>query len=225
MARRRVNTKFLIILTVAVIGVGLAALVIHKLRRGDPAKYVNTAESMFAQQQYEEAAKNYGHAVSIDARTPDVWVAYGDTLLQLIPKDPDNGGRAVRAWQTALELDPHHKEALSRMLTVLLADSEVRGANTGKVIEQARDVAARLVKVDPDNLIAQSAPALLTVRGAAQGIQTEPERVAEAAQQLIDLSSKHPEKLKELEAAWKKWESELVTPAPDAGDPRRPRAK
>jgi arylsulfatase A-like enzyme len=44
-------------------------------------------------------------------------------------------------------------------------------------------------------------------------------------QEKTDLSTKHPEKVKELEAAWKKWESELVTPAPDAGDPRRPRAK
>ena len=193
MARRRVNTKFLIILTVAVIGVGLSALVIHKLRRGDPAKYVKTAQSAFAQQHYEEAAKNYGHAVSIDARTPDVWVAYGDTLLQLIPKDPDNGGRALRAWQTALELDPHHKEALSRVLTILLADSETRGANTGKVMEQARDVAARLAKVDPTNKVALSAPHLLTIRGASQGMQTDPERIAEAAQQLVDLSTKHPE--------------------------------
>ena len=148
MARRRVNTKFLIILTVAVIGVGLAALVIHKLRRGDPAKYVNTAESMFAQQQYEEAAKNYGHAVSIDARTPDVWVAYGDTLLQLIPKDPDNGGRAVRAWQTALELDPHHKEALSRMLTVLLADSEVTAALPESQIREKFDLGYHTRHVD-----------------------------------------------------------------------------
>src|SRR5688572_79635 len=190
MARRRVNIKFLIILTVAVIGVGLAALVIHRLRRGDPTKYVKSAESLFAQQQYEEAAKNYGQAVSIDARTPDVWVAYGDTLLQLIPKDPDNGGRALRAWQTALELDPHHKEALSRVLTILMADSEIRGANTGKVIEQARDVAARLAKVDPTNRVALSAPHLLTIRGAAQGIQTDPERIAEAAQRLGGLEAK-----------------------------------
>src|SRR5688572_6391998 len=193
MARRRVNTKFLIILTVGVVGLGVAALVIHKLRRGDPAKFVKAAQAMAAEGNYEEAAKGYGRAVSIDARTPDVWVAYGDTLVQMIPKDPDNGGRALRAWQTALELDPHHKEALSRVLTILLADSEQRGPNTGKVIEQGRDVAARLAKVDPNNLTAVSAPALLTVRGAAQGVQTDPERIGEAAQQLVDLSSKHPE--------------------------------
>jgi hypothetical protein len=35
---RRVNTKFLIILTVVVVGRGVAARVIAKLPRGDPAK-------------------------------------------------------------------------------------------------------------------------------------------------------------------------------------------
>jgi arylsulfatase A-like enzyme len=43
-------------------------------------------------------------------------------------------------------------------------------------------------------------------------------------QEKTDLSAEHPDKAKSLEAAWKKWESELVTPAPDAGDPRRGRA-
>ena len=44
-------------------------------------------------------------------------------------------------------------------------------------------------------------------------------------QEKTDLSAKHPEKVKELESAWKKWATELVTPAPNAGEPRRRRAK
>jgi arylsulfatase A-like enzyme len=48
--------------------------------------------------------------------------------------------------------------------------------------------------------------------------------LASDPQETTDLSARHPEKVKELEAAWKKWSAELVNPAPDAGDPaRRPR--
>jgi arylsulfatase A-like enzyme len=48
--------------------------------------------------------------------------------------------------------------------------------------------------------------------------------LASDPQEATDLSARHPEKVKELEAEWKKWSAELVNPAPDAGDPaRRPR--
>src|SRR5918993_4933583 len=116
MARRRVNTKFLIILTVVVIGVGLVGLIVHKVRRGDPDKYVKAANELVAQQNYEEAVKNFQQAVSIEGRQPAVWIAYGDALAQLVHKDEDNAGRAVRAWQQALEFEPQNKEALTRML-------------------------------------------------------------------------------------------------------------
>ena len=45
-------------------------------------------------------------------------------------------------------------------------------------------------------------------------------------QEATDLSSRHPEKVKELDAAWKKWSAELVNPAPTPADPRdAPRTK
>jgi hypothetical protein len=40
-----------------------------------------------------------------------------------------------------------------------------------------------------------------------------------------DRSAQHPEKVNELEAAWKKWSADLVNPPPDAGQPAPRRAK
>jgi arylsulfatase A-like enzyme len=49
--------------------------------------------------------------------------------------------------------------------------------------------------------------------------------LAADSQEAADLSSRHPEKVKELEETWKKWSAELVNPGPDAGGPSRRPAK
>jgi arylsulfatase A-like enzyme len=48
--------------------------------------------------------------------------------------------------------------------------------------------------------------------------------LASDPQESTDLSARHPEKAKALEAAWKKWDAQLVNPPPNADEPaRRPR--
>jgi tetratricopeptide (TPR) repeat protein len=190
---RRVNTKFLIILTVVVVGLGVIALVIHKLRRGDPDKYIAQATAAVGEQKYDDAALLYKQALSIDGKRADVWIAYGDVQRQLAYEDPENVGRAVRAWQQALELDPNNKEALTRMLAIYQDDSA--GGAALSTIEKGREVAQRLLKVDPDNKVAAAALPLFTLRVAVSGAQanTEPEKMIEAVKQLADLSTAHPE--------------------------------
>lgn len=193
MARRRVNTKFLIILTVVVIGVGMAGLIVAKVRRGDPEKYVKAATELVAQGEYEEAVKNYQQALSIEARQPDVWVAYGDAQAQLAHADPDNIGHAIRAWRQALQVDPGHKVAMSRTLSVYLAQSERQSREIANIVADGRDLANRMAAADPNDLMAASAGPLFTVRGAEHGLQTEGERINDAVKQLADLSAEHPE--------------------------------
>jgi len=120
---RRVNTKFLIILTIVVVGLGVAALIVTKLRRGDPAKYIAQASQAVSEQRYEDAALLFKQALAIDGRRADVLVAYGDVQRQLVYKDPENVSRAFRAWQQALEVDPNNKEALTRVLAIYQDDS------------------------------------------------------------------------------------------------------
>ncbi|HEV2293258.1 MAG TPA: tetratricopeptide repeat protein [Tepidisphaeraceae bacterium] len=193
MARRRVNTKFLIILTVVVVGLGMSGLIVAKLRRGDPEKYVKAANALVAEGNHTEAVKNFQQALSIEARQPDVWVAYGDAHAQLAPEDDENIRHAINAWRQALQLDPSNKLAMSRMLAVRLAQVERPSSDLQNIITEGRELAARLAAADPSDLTAASAGPLFTVRGAQHGVQTDPERLAEAVKQLVDLSAKHPE--------------------------------
>src|SRR4051812_38376243 len=114
---RRVNTKFLTILTVVVVGLGLAALLAKKfLVRESPEKYVAAGQAYMGEKKYEEAVKNFARAVSLDSHNPSLWVAYGDALNQLSPTDVEYMRRARTAWDQALIVDPNYRPALDRMM-------------------------------------------------------------------------------------------------------------
>src|SRR5215212_8304028 len=114
---RRVNTKFLTVLTVIVVGMGLVALLAKKfLVRESPEKYVVTGQQYMADKKYEEAVKSFARAVSLDSKNPQLWVQYGDALNQLSPTDVEYMRRARSAWDQALVVDPSFMPALDRMM-------------------------------------------------------------------------------------------------------------
>ncbi|MGB7159457.1 MAG: tetratricopeptide repeat protein [Tepidisphaeraceae bacterium] len=190
---RRVNTKFLITLTIIVVGAGLTLLIVTKLRKGDPAKFVATAKQLASERKYEEAVKNYQQAVAIDSKRPDVLVEYGDALSQLAGKDPENMRRARGMWQAALELDPANKAALSRNLD--LYKTFLDGGpqpELASVVSQGRAFAERLAKVDPTNVDAAAMASVFTIRGWMYGVQTDEQRVADALAKLGELAQQNP---------------------------------
>src|SRR5688500_12737848 len=100
---RRVNTKFLTILTIVVVVLGVAALAANKfLVKESPEKYVAAGTTAMNEKRYEDAAKNYAQAVRLDNRNPSLWVAYGDALNNLSSIDVEYMRRARQAWDQAL---------------------------------------------------------------------------------------------------------------------------
>src|SRR5215217_4362782 len=100
---RRVNSKFLLVLSGLVVGLGLLGFVAKKfLIRESPEKYVAAGSSAMAEKRYEDAVKQFVRAVSLNSKDPSLWVAYGDALDQLSPKDPEYMDRARKAWMNAL---------------------------------------------------------------------------------------------------------------------------
>src|SRR5687767_11750965 len=107
---RRVNTKFLTVLTIVVVVLGVAALAANKfLVKESPEKYVNAGIAAMAENRYEDAAKAYGRAVNLDKNNPSLWVAYGDALNQLSYLDPEYMRSARAAWDQALVVDPNNR--------------------------------------------------------------------------------------------------------------------
>src|SRR5687767_9457318 len=114
---RRVNTKFLIILTSIVVTLGVGALVANLLlARESPEKFKAAGQQLMAEKKYEEAAKAFGRAVQLNEKDPELWIAYGDACNELTPVDLEWLQRARSAWGSALAIDPANKPALDRMM-------------------------------------------------------------------------------------------------------------
>src|SRR5688572_25617619 len=96
---RRVNTKFLTILICVVLGQAAAGVLAKKfLIRESPDKYVAAGNALLADKKYDEAARNFAHAVALEPKNPTLWVQYGDALNELSPNDPEFLKRASQAW-------------------------------------------------------------------------------------------------------------------------------
>ena len=86
---RRVNTKYLTILTIGIDVLVVLPLVGNKfLLQESPEKYINLGNQYIAQKKYDEAAKAFNRAVNLDPKNANVLVAYGDAVNQLSANDP-----------------------------------------------------------------------------------------------------------------------------------------
>src|SRR5688500_10056883 len=138
MARKRVNTKFIIILGAVVLGLMFLVLILPKIRKEKPDKYLAVGREMMEQQKYEDAVKNFRKALSLDQKNPDSWIEYGDAMNQLSGKDPENLRRALAAWEQARTINPGHKEALNRLLSFWSELADTRGNPDPSFFEQIR---------------------------------------------------------------------------------------
>ena len=115
---RRVNTKFLTILTGVVLGLAVVGVGVKKfLIRESPEKYMAAGNQLLNEKRYDEAAKNFAHAVALNPKDARLWIAYGDALNEMSAQDAENLIHARRAWESALGVDPQNKPALDRMMS------------------------------------------------------------------------------------------------------------
>jgi len=145
---RRVNTKFLTILTCVVLGLmGVGVLASKFLIRESPEKYVNAGNQLLSEKKYDEAARNFAHAVALEPKNPGLWVQYGDALNELTPQDTDFLKRASEAWQNALAIDAAYKPALDRMMAYWSDWANIYASDPA-VFERLHDTATRLYAAD-----------------------------------------------------------------------------
>src|SRR6184192_86701 len=147
---RRVNTKFLTIFTILLVGGLMGALLIKKFFiKESPEGYIARGTQLMAEKRYEEAVKNYQKAALLDPKNPSLWVAFGDALNELSPTDVEYMKRARDAWDKALAVDPTNKPALDRMMQFWSDLANLDPNPT--VFERLHDTATKLSAADPKN--------------------------------------------------------------------------
>ncbi|MGH7215019.1 MAG: hypothetical protein ACREIT_09680, partial [Tepidisphaeraceae bacterium] len=193
MARKRVNTKFLIILTAVVVIGGAGAIAAYKLRAGrrmTPAQFVTTGDKAAAEGKFNEAAANYGAALSLDAQNADLLVKHGDALREATRANPDLAGRERQSWEKALEVDPNHLPALQRLLNDSIETSQIAQMARADTFSQIRDYASKILQLDPADLVAQNALATSSIEDWLFGVQTDPTRIDQSINRLQELMEK-----------------------------------
>jgi hypothetical protein len=140
---------------------------------------------------WEDAAKNFAHAVALNPKDPQLWVAYGDALNELTPQ----GHRVSQARPASLgerALDRRgYKPALDRMMSFW---SDWANLNPRpEIFEALNKTAARLYAADPKNSAAEVAIVTSEVRPWLGGVEKDQTLIEKRIKDLEALIKKYPE--------------------------------
>ena len=192
---KRVNSKFLIILTVVVLGGGVAALLASRFihsKVGDPKRLVAEAEKLDEQGEYEKSSELYRAASAADPTNTEIMLKLGDALAHLTPVDPDYLRAAHNVWNKAVQQDPRYTPALNRLLDSFWDILEVQPKPDPSLFADCRKIAERLLAVEPGNKRAAARKHITVIRQWLTTKSGSVQNVAEAVKGLEDLRRKDP---------------------------------
>ncbi len=190
---RRVNTKFLLILTCVVVGVSVVAVVAGLiLGKKKPQEFLDAAEAQIAEKNYVDAARNLNQAAVLDPKNPETLVKYGDILHLLTRTDPEQMWRDRAAWERALEADPGYLPALERLLDMhiqIMALEEGRTSTRIDLFRSVKDYADRILAVNPDHARAKTYSVLAPATAILHGVETDAAVIEETRTKLAELAA------------------------------------
>lgn len=203
---RRVNTKFLIIFSVIVLGSVASAFVlktpllnvIHgnrsKTQIANADKLVEEAAKLSSTEKkakLDEAVKLYAMAASSETKSPELWIKLGDVYSQLAQYDLNNVTQSYSAWNKALEVDPRYLPALRRLQDSYYKQSQTIGA-AAAVYSSLQERATTIHQIDPKDLRAHAIMNIAPIRASLAGIETPAFQLEKATEELASLIAANP---------------------------------
>jgi tetratricopeptide (TPR) repeat protein len=163
MARKRLNTNLLIILAVVVALGGLGLFLAGRAYRDNPERAVNRAMEFEEAGQWQKAADQWGKAY----RATQI-AEYGLKVVDNVAKltaDEEDGGEKLQQMSQILEQvvgdDTSNVEAMRRLLRFHADNPTFRAGQPSRAALQIRDVANKILALEPDD------PEALVFRAAA----------------------------------------------------------
>src|SRR5215212_10004569 len=125
---RRVNIKFLSILSLVVMGSFIAAVAVPKiLRKNDTHllweradKQLAAAREQKTSDAYKAAEEAFIKAARADQNNVEGLTKYGDMLHEQVRYDLDKIGADAKIWERTLEINPRYVPALERLIDAYL---------------------------------------------------------------------------------------------------------
>lgn len=199
---RKVNKRFLIILTCVVMGGTLAAMVlVLVLRGGSPDQYIaqgdrlvanaRQAEPASAAELLRQAKEAYVKALRRDGSRTDIMLKLADALEQRSRYDLEEVNQDIRLWERILELEPKHREALSKLLDAYIDLIEI--APSQDSYSRVREKAIGLVRADPENLRAKAYEHIGLIGAWNEGKAVPEDQIRAAVAALSELLKQKPD--------------------------------
>lgn len=188
---RKVNTRFLIILTL-VVGGGLVGVLLAQklLNRKDADTLVQDAEMHLAADRHQDALISMQRAINARPDDPALRVRLGDMFLHLVQDDRGAWPKVFGSWHSALEVDPSYLPALERLLKIQRVQAE--GSRSSQSFRDLRETASRIVKIQPDNYEIAGLVHQAVIEPWVRGIPAPLESIEEAVAALEELIEKDP---------------------------------
>lgn len=189
--QRKLNTRFLVVLTVVVVGgVVVAVFGGGYLSKGTAQKHIQMAELYAREQRLADAAEEYKLAIQLDRRNPEVYLKLGDVLHQLVRSDFTVIDKDKQYWNLALEADPSYLPAMTRLLDAYLEDSQIWPGPVS--FSRVRDICSRIAAIDPTDSRAKANLHIAWLQGWMSGVETSPPQIDESLRELAALQEKDP---------------------------------
>ncbi len=132
MAQRYFNWTLAIVLVVGLVVLASAALSLHRWQRSTLAEEaLPLGEKAFADEDWDEAAKQIGRYLTINSDDTERLLMYGEAQLRMRPSASSNVQHAIAAYSAVLRLDGSNAEAARRLIEIYLGLSPA-GMNQGR---------------------------------------------------------------------------------------------
>jgi tetratricopeptide (TPR) repeat protein len=158
---KRVNTRFLVVLTVAIGGVAAMAFVGPAVKNRlfrhnlNLATSLQSVDDLLKKGELPAAKEEINRAYGADHTNKEVLLKRGDVYSRLTEQDGQQALEIARnSWQSALEMDPSYKPAAQRLVDSYWEQDQV--SPNPKIFAALRDAADRLRNIDPEDGQAQS---------------------------------------------------------------------
>lgn len=188
---RRVNTRFLTILLLVVIGSAGTVGLIWRLRVHEyPDHYVALGQQAIKDHNWPDAVDDFSRAASLGPKDPKLQMMLGQALGETVQMDPMAAAQQVAAYQRALEIDPKFLPALIA-LSKLYTDAASGNPDT-TLYQHAIDYTNRARALAPDDDKLASLPARLVIQEWVNNLDIDPKDVDNAIKELNAQWKKHP---------------------------------
>ena len=113
---RRLNTKFLTVLLLTVVGIGLAIGLAEKfLIHEHPDHYISLGEQAMKDHNWQDAVVNFAKAARLDPKDAKIQLRLAAALANTVQTNPEATRQELSAYTQALEIDPKCVPALKAL--------------------------------------------------------------------------------------------------------------